>query len=250
MGYKKLLKKGNWKGYFDAAFFMMQYRDMAELTLDVHLSDEELSVASINDIREAIGFKYINKTFGRIAGFEVGTHLNGEILGIPVRIWGGYTYTYPGDLDSIEANKQNFWSNFADAINTPDSSILNTVMIYRNFHTTRLDIEFDLFKRLTLGGVVTYNSFMHNIDAVFEGKGEWGTLIETLNNGPLIPGTKKFREGQLNGDIIFDFRANFLIAKGHRVHFIVTNAMNREYALRVGKMNALRMFHVKYQMIF
>lgn len=250
LGYKKLLKKGNWKGYFDAAFFVMQYRDMAELTLDVHLSDEDLSVASINDIREAIGFKYINKTFGRIAGFEVGTHLNGEVLGVPVRIWGGYTYTYPGDLDSIEANEQNFWSNFADGINTPDSSMLNTVMIYRNFHTTRFDIEFDLFKRLTLGGVVTYNSFMHNIDAVFEGKGEWGTLIEILNDGPLIPGTKEFRTSQLNGDIVFDFRANFLITEGHRVHFIVTNAMNREYALRVGRMNALRMFHVKYQMTF
>jgi len=30
----------------------------------------------------------------------------------------------------------------------------------------------------------------------------------------------------------------------------VTNVMNREYALRVGKMNALRMFNVKYQMTF
>ena len=250
LGYKKLLKKGQWKGYFDLAFFVMQYKNMSELTFDLHLSEEEITNAPINVVLNNLGFKYVDNVNGRIAGYEGSAHLNGNILGMPVRFWGGYTYTYPGDLDSLSTLNQSFIGNFFDAMYNPDTLMLPTVMRYRSLHTARLDVEFDLFKVLTIGGVVTFNGFMHNIDAVFEGKGEWGELVETLNEGPIIPGTVEFRETQLGGDWIFDVRASLEFTKGHRVHFIVTNVMNQEYALRVGKMNALRMFNVKYQMTF
>lgn len=250
LGYKKLLKKGRWKGYLDLAFFVMQYKNMSELTFDLHLSEDELANAPINVILDNLGFKYVDNVNGRIAGYEASTHLNGDIFGMPVRVWGGYTYTYPGDLDSLDVLNQSFWGNFVNGMNVPDSSMLPTIMRYRSLHTARFDVEFDLFKVLTIGGIATFNGFMHNIDAVFEGKGEWGELVETLNEGPIIPGTVEFRESQLGGDWVFDVRASLAFAKGHRVHFIVTNVMNREYALRVGKMNALRMFNVKYQMTF
>lgn len=250
LGYKKLLKNGRWKGYFDAAFFMMQYQNMSELTFDLHLSNEQIGTLPLNVILDNLGFKYVDRVNGRIAGYEVSTHLNGDIFGMPVRVWGGYTYAYPGDLDSLAALNQSYWGNFFDAMGTPDSLMLPTIMRYRSLHTARFDVEFDLFNVLTIGGVATFNGFMHNIDAVFEGKGKWGKLVEDLNGGPIIPGTVEFRETQLGGDWVFDVRASAEIAKGHRVHFIVTNVMNHEYALRVGKMNALRMFNVKYQMTF
>jgi outer membrane receptor protein involved in Fe transport len=250
LGYKKLLKKGRWKGYLDAAFFMMQYRNMSELMFDVHLTDEEIATLPAGEIFNNLGFKYVDEVNGRIAGYEVSAHLNGNILGMPIRVWGGYTYAYPGDLDSLEALNQSYWGNFFDAMGTPDSTMLPTVMRYRSLHTARIDVEFDLFKILTIGGIATFNGFMHNIDAVFEGGGEWGETIEGLNGGPIIPGTVAFRESQLGGDWVFDVRASAEVAKGHRVHFIVTNMMNREYALRIGKMNRLRMFNVKYQMTF
>lgn len=250
LGYKKLLKKGRWKGYFDLAFFVMQYQNMSELTFDLHLSEDEIANAPIGVILNNLGFKYVDNVNGRIAGYEASTHLNGDIFGMPVRFWGGYTYTYPGDLDSLDVLNQSFWGNFIDGMNVPDSSMLPTIMRYRSLHTARFDVEFDLFKVLTIGGIATFNGFMHNIDAVFEGKGEWGELVETLNEGPIIPGTVEFRETQLGGDWVFDVRASLEFTKGHRVHFIVTNVTNREYALRVGKMNALRMFNVKYQMTF
>lgn len=250
LGYKKLLKTGNWKGYIDAAFFVMQYKNMSELTFDLHLSPDEIANAPLTVILDNLGFKYVDNVNGRIAGYEVNTHLNGNVFNMPLRIWGGYTYTYPGDLDSIKALKQSYWGNFFDAMGEPDSLMLPTVMRYRSLHTARFDMEFDLFNVLTIGGVATFNGFMHNIDAVFEGKGEWGKLVEDLNNGPIIPGTVAFRESQLGGDWVFDVRASLEFAEGHRVHFIVTNVANREYALRVGKMNPLRMFNVKYQMTF
>ncbi len=250
LGYKKLLKKGHWKGYFDAAFFMMQYQNMSELTFDLHLNDEQIANAPITVILDNLGFKYVDNVNGRIAGYDLSTHLNGAIFGMPIRIWGGYTYTYPGDLDSLKALKQSYWGNFFDAMNTPDSLMLPTIMRYRSLQTARFDIEFDVFKFLTIGGIATFNGFMHNIDAVFEGKGEWGKLIEDLNGGPIIPGTVEFRQKQLGGDWIFDVRASVEVAKGHRLNFIVTNVTNREYALRVGKMNALRIFNIKYQMTF
>lgn len=250
LGYKRLLKKGKWKGYFDVALFVMQYRNMSELTFDLHLTDEEIANLTITETINNLGFKYVGNVDGRIAGYEVSTHLNGSILGMPVRFWGGYTYAYPGDLDSLATLNQSFWGNFVNGMNNPDSVMLPTIMRYRSLHTARFDVEFDLFKVLTLGSVITFNGFMHNIDAVFEGKGEWGELVETLNNGPIIPGTIEFRESQLGGDWVFDVRASLEFTKGHRVHFIVTNLMNREYALRVGRMNALRMFNVKYQMTF
>jgi iron complex outermembrane receptor protein len=250
IGYKKLLKKGRWKGYLDAAFFMMQYQNMSELTFDLHLSADQLGTLPLDVILDNLGFKYVDNVSGRIAGYEVSAHLNGDILGMPVRLWGGYTYAYPGDLDSLEALNQPYWGNFFDAMGTPDSLMLPTIMRYRSLHTARIDLEFEVFKFLTIGGIATFNGFMHNIDAVFEGKGEWGGLVEDLNGGPIIPGTIEFRETQLGGDWVFDVRASVEIAKGHRVHFIVSNVMNHEYALRVGKMNALRMFNARYQMTF
>ena len=37
-----------------------------------------------------------------------------------------------------------------------------------------------------------------------------GELVETLNEGPIIPGTVEFREKQLGGDWVFDVRASLV----------------------------------------
>lgn len=247
IGYKKLFKTGSWKGYLDAAFFIMEYQNMVELIFDLHLENPEN--ATLQERFDNLGFKYINAAHGRISGMELSVHLHGKIGQLPLRIWGGYTYTYPGDLDSIRHHNQNYFSNLFKAFSTPSAEIIPTILRYRSLHTARLDVEFYI-KKLTLGFVANFNGHMHNIDEAFEGKGEWGQLIEEFNNGPIIPGLAAFRAEQVNGDWVFDLRLKYNVTPKHQVHFIVNNLLNREYALRVGRMNPLRTFNVKYQMFF
>ncbi len=246
IGYKKLFNVGDWKGYLDAAVFVMQYDNMAELTFGLHLDD---STATFSEIIQNIGFKYVNATKGRIGGYELTAHLDGKIGTIPLKIWGGYTYTYPGDLDSIETHNQNYWSNLFTAMGTPSAEMIPTIMLYRSLHTARFDIEF-YFNKLTLGFVANYNGHIHNIDGIFEGEGQWAELIETLNGQPIIPGFEEYRAANTDGFWVFDARLAYHLNEQHHLHFVVTNVTNKEYALRPGRMNPLRMFNVKYQMEF
>ena len=86
-----------------------------------------------------------------------------------------------------------------------------------------------------------YNSFMNNIDAVFE-DGVAGTQI--------LPGLKQYRLDPLynRGNLVFDFRLGYKIVDKYRIGFIINNALNREYEARPGDIQAPRNFVLQLQM--
>ena len=242
-GYKRLFRNDYINGYADVALFNMDYWNMAEVVFG-YFGEGALDPSQI-------GFKSVNLSRGRIAGLEVSSYFNGQIGPIPYRFWGGYTYTYPGDLDSIQSKNMNYFVNlvkgFGDVENNKE--LQQTILKYRSLHTARLDLEFP-FKFVTVGGAAIFNGYMWQIDDILLSEGDIGELIYTLNGGELIPGYREFRETSKGGDWVYDARISVDLGKHIRLGFIVNNVANREYAIRPGRMNAMRTYNLKCQLKF
>lgn len=245
LGYKQLFKNKYLDGYIDFALFNMEYRSLAEFTFGYHGDPQQALDISL------IGFKTVNTSPSRIAGFEVSSYLNAKIGKLPVRLWGGYTYSYPADMDTLRNNNLSYMNHFFDAFYNPDSTTIETILRYRSLHTARLDLEFDL-KPVTLGFAAIYNGYIWQIDDVFIGEGTYGELIAALLGGEIIPGFTDFRERtrEEGGTMVYDARVSVDVGKYVKLHFIVNNILNKEYAIRPGRMEAPRSFNLKCQITF
>lgn len=248
LGYKKVINTENWKGYIDFATFLIKYNDMSYLTLDYHRNppvpvDSVLQV--LYEEPNNFGYKYINLEQAMIAGFEVSANINGKIGKLPFRLWAGYTYTYPGDLDSIAARGESFFQNALKAFTLNDETVLNSLLNYRSTHVARSDIEFYI-NDLTVGFSANYDGYLHRIDPILEGRGLWGPFIQQVGGDLLLPGVVEWRENNPKVNIIYDLKLAYQINKYHQLHFIVNNLLNRTYSIRPGRINPLRTFNVKY----
>lgn len=248
IGYKRLFDHPWMKGYWDVALFSMDYWNLTEVVFGYH----GRANVPINEFEtDKLGFQMQNSARARIAGIEISTYTSGKIATIPYRLWAGYTYAYPGDLDSLRANDLNYYSLLAQGLfSGVDSTMASTVLRYRSMHTARIDLEFPLKDWLTIGGAANYNGYMWTIDEVFVGEGYYGQTLEFLLGEPLIPGFKEYREQTQGGDWVFDARASVSLGKHVRISGIINNVLNREYSLRPGRMNAPRSYNLRCQFTF
>jgi iron complex outermembrane receptor protein len=129
-----------------------------------------------------------------------------------------------------------------------DSAYLSTfsdtttnVLKYRFNHLVKADIEAS-WKGISVGVSARYNSFMNNIDIVFEQELTAGVSI--------LPGLKEYREENNKGALVFDFRTGYNFAEHYRVGFIINNLLNAEYVTRPGDIQAPRSFILQLQMKF
>lgn len=246
LGYKRLFKSEYINGYADVALFSMDYWNLTEVVAGYH---GEANTSLNNWDLSLFGLQMQNVTRGRIAGIELSTYINGKVASVPYRLWAGYTYTYPGDLDSIRANDMSYFGNLIQAMGTVDSTLVESILPYRSLHTGRIDFEIPT-KWFALGIAANYNGYMWQMDDIFIGEGGIGQTLETLLGGPLVPGFKEFRETSKGGTWVFDTRVSVDLGEHIRLAFIVNNLLNREYALRPGRMNAPRSFNLKCQLTF
>ena len=109
----------------------------------------------------------------------------------------------------------------------------STMLKYRYKHIAKADIEI-LYKKISLGGSMRYNSFMKNIDYIFTSE-----LLPILTG---ISGINEAREKFKDGDLIIDLRAGYQMTKTARLGFIVNNLLNTEYMSRPANMMPPRTF--------
>ncbi|MBX7180761.1 MAG: TonB-dependent receptor [Bacteroidia bacterium] len=221
---KQGYKFGNFMGYLDMALFWYEFKDMIEY---VFLIDPE----------KGFGFQAKNISRARIAGAEISTIADGKILGIPVRLFAGYTFNYPADLESDTAQRKAniFIQNLFQSIGKPDSLLAtSSILKYRLRNTARADLEFEPFKKILIGGTCTYNSFMERIDLIFD----------QLN------GISKYRESHKKGILVFDMRFAYKLSDRSTISLIVKNISNQEYSLRPGLLEAPRSFTLQYKLQF
>ena len=243
IGIKQGIMIDNWKGFIDVAGFIMEYDDMIEFTFG------RWDPGNTNpDSLLGLGFKCVNIGEARVSGVEFSVGGNGQIGEMELSILGSYTYinpiilnpndvyySYVNDGVIQEVNYTDIESNGGASSDTgPNGNLLK----YRNQHLLKFDIQADT-KHMSFGISARYNSFMQNVDGIFE---------SNVFNGPsaLIDfGITDSRERFVDGDLIFDTRFSVKINPQITLSAIIDNFYNVEYQIRPAYIGPPRTFSLK-----
>ncbi len=240
LGIKQGIQISKWLGYIDLALFWQEYYEMIEFTLDYYPPDPNAPF----DLKY-IGFKSLNISRARIAGYELSFVGEGSFGKIPVRTFGGYTFTYPVELnaqggDETLNNLGNYLPRFFKSMVTIDDDILSGLLRYRYRHTVKADVEVDLSK-FTVGTEFQYYSFVEKID-------DWliTPLVKSIEEMDLQNYRTKQQERRMQGNIFWNLRGAYNFDKYGKISVIVNNVINRESSYRPAKMDPPLNFVFQY----
>ena len=204
IGLKQGLQFGSWSGYVDAAYFWTEYQDMMEFTFGKY--------GKMTDPLNGLGFKSVNIGNAVIKGVDLSLTGGGKIGAFNLMMLAGYTFMDPKQLD-FDAKKD-----------TIKNSAKYNILKYRYKHIAKFDIE-GTYKKFSLGFSFRYNSFMENIDEVFN---------------KVISGVEHYRKLHNNGDYIIDNRISWQFNDQFRLAIVTKNLLNREYMGRPADLQAPR----------
>ena len=236
-GIKKKLRVGGKNIYLDAAVFMLQYEDMIEYTLRPQLTPEGGIIIDEEGVLQFY-FQALNIGKSRISGFEFSANGEVDVAGIPVRIFGGYTYQYAGDLsrDTSQVNMGAYLENFLDSFGETRDSLVTagSLLKYRNSGTFKFDVEADLGP-VTVGASINKQDYIDEIDWYFN---------------ELVSGLANFREQFTDGFSSLDSRIVYKPNEDASFSFIVTNMRNAIISSRPGIISAPRSFVLRFDYKF
>ncbi len=248
LGFKQLVKLGSsWKGFFDVAAFINEYSNMTEFTFGIYnpLTGESLSSNGILDteayneliaqgivLSQLVGFRATNAEKARITGLEFSFNSQGKIGEVELTSLLGYTYMNPISLNQDSTYRISF------------SDSTSNMLKYRFKHLVKLDIQ-ATYKKFSLGVSLRYNSFMKNIDLMFE-----EPITTDVGEIFILPGLREYRKNNSNGALVFDSRFIYHITKEMKLNLIVNNLFNAEYVSRPADLQAPRNFLIQLQYAF
>jgi iron complex outermembrane receptor protein len=231
LGVKQVFKIGGWKAMADVAGFANYYSNMTEFTFGLYKPDsitvlQTTNPDTINYFYNWVGFQAQNAEQAFIGGAEFSFNSIGKIGEVDLTTLLGYTYMYP-----VSLNKDSLYKlSFSD----PSTNMLK----YRFNHMAKADIQ-ATYKAFSVGISSRYNSYMRNIDRVFED----GVLGEEL-----LVGMANYRSVFNKGVAVFDARFGYQINEAFKVNFIANNLFNKEYVSRPGDVQAPRNFILQMQL--
>ena len=248
LGFKQLVKLGSsWKGFFDVAAFINEYSNMTEFTFGIYnpLTGESLSSNGILDteayneliaqgivLSQLVGFRATNAEKARITGLELSFNSQGKIGEVELTSLLGYTYMNPISLNQDPTYRISF------------SDSTSNMLKYRFKHLVKMDIQ-ATYKKFSLGISLRYNSFMKNIDLMFE-----EPILTDTGQQFILPGLKEYRKNNSSGALVFDSRFIYHITKEMKLNLIVNNLFNAEYVSRPADLQAPRNFLLQLQYAF
>ncbi len=243
IGLKQGVRIGDWKGMIDVSGFINEYNNMIEFTFGLYKPDSISLNTDPNSpgyINNFLGFQAQNAEKAQIAGIELSFNSTGQIGKFEIISLMGYTFMNPISLNNDSVYRQTF--------SDPTSSILK----YRFRHLAKLDVEVN-YEKFSLGYSARYNSFMENIDRLFEISAEEYLFGGAPANGGgtfILPGNKEYREEFNGGNLVFDLRLGYKLNDTYRIGFMVNNLFNEEYTSRPGDIQPPRHYMLQVQMKF
>lgn len=245
IGIKQGVKIGGWKGMLDISGFINEYKDMIEFSFGLYnptngnqinpgsqegLNEYNALLGQGYTITDMIGFRAMNAESARISGIDVSFNSFGSIGDFEIISLIGYTYMNPISL------------NMDSSYTMWNSDSTTNMLKYRFKHLAKADVEVNYKKKYSLGLSMRYNSFMRNIDKVFEEPIAGSTYI--------LPGLKEYRQIYNGGNLVFDARIAYKFNDKYRVSFIANNILNAEVTSRPGDIQPPRNYAVQVQMKF
>lgn len=225
IGVKQGFKISKWSAYIDAAAFWTEYQNMIQYQFGQYGNP-------YLDPMFGLGFAAQNIGFARISGYDISLVGQGKIFGVETTVLAGYTYINPINLT--------YWRDTLPE-NDPlrlEARLKNNELKYRFRNLVKADVQFD-YKKFGTGLSFRYNSFMRNIDPLFE---------DTIAN--VVPGLYKYRRAHNKGDYVFDYRVGYQFTEQMRISFIINNILNREYMIRPADMQPPRTFQIQFSFKF
>ncbi len=214
------------KGFIDAAFFYMRYKNMMEFNVD---SEPGYLVAFRS--------KNVGNTF--IYGIETNVFAQGKLRNFPTNLMIGYTYIDPKFQEFNVRSKNGGITNY-------------NVLKYRFRHTFTASWDIDV-KGFTFGTNWQYYSFMENLDKIFNDEnGLLGINFAEFRETRRKDGREANKEPRTyRGDFILDFRIGYHTKNDIvRFSFLVKNVANREYSLRPALIEPPRNFQARVDFSF
>jgi outer membrane cobalamin receptor len=226
LGWKQIIPVGKWKASVDVAGFINQYSNMTEFTFGLYIPDTITPSINPNElgyIGNWLGFQAQNAEEARITGVELSINSAGKIKEVEIISLLGYTYMNPVSLNTDSAYRETF------------SNQQTNLLKYRFRHLVKADVQVK-WRKYAIGVSGRYNSYMENIDRIFE---------ETLFGQELLPGLKGYREINNKGILVMDMRLIVDVWKDFSVNFIVNNLFNVEYVSRPADIQPPRTFMIQ-----
>lgn len=236
LGFQQHFKTKNniYNGLFDIAIFWQEYRNL----VDFGAATDTTSNAQIN-------LRAQNISKARIAGWDISLKNNFSINAknnIYLNI--GYVYAFPIELNSninnpdfdnstVKGYLKNMFGYMTKQIGGID---FYQVLRYRNRHLLTIDLEYNLLDKVTLGTDIRYYSNFESFDIIFLG----------ITGVPEYLGS----DDRTKGAWVFNARAFYHFSKKHSLGFILKNFTNKEYWLRVGRIEQPMSFTLQYRMEF
>ncbi len=236
LGFQQQFKSKNnkYNGLFDVAFYWQEYRNL----VDFGGVTDSTSNAMIN-------LRAQNISRARIAGWDVSFKNNLNINqknNIYLNV--GYVYAFPIELNSYVNNPnfdnstvKGYLKNMFRYVTKQIGGVdFYQVLRYRNRHLLTIDLEYNLLDKITLGTDVRYYSNFEGFDQVFLG----------IEGVPQYLGS----DDRTKGAWIFNARAFYHFNKKHSLGIIMKNLSNKEYWLRVGRLEQPMSLTMQYRMEF
>jgi outer membrane receptor protein involved in Fe transport len=235
-GIKQVVAFGRFIGYLDVVAFVQQFENNIEFNFG--------QFGSLQDPFLGLGFASINIGRTRVSGGEATLAGRGKIGKYEINILAGYTYTLPVTLEPNAPYPVTTDGKTPLTYNRSGTDSSGNLLKYRFRHLFKTDLEASR-GRFNGGFSLRYNSFMENIDRVFE------DLDQTL---PLFglpaPGLTQFRKNNNRGIWVVDIRLHIKLNNTVRIGFVVNNLFNVEYALRPMVIEAPRTTAVQLMLAF
>lgn len=261
-------KFGQWNMSSELNTFIMKFQNMTELGFGIWGGETNETLNPLG-----IGFKAINVGETKITGLEFNTRGYGKIGQVEVDFKFGYTYMNPvavdndyvyesyvdqaGDIASSISDEllvQLVVASIIDSIGDITYSNTSTdpsVLKYRYEHLFNLDMGIH-YKKFHPSINIRYNSFMKNIDNLFESYmfnanvrdifSATSSLDESINLLVQDMQIAESRKRNKNGDWLFDVRLAYDLTDKVKVMFAVENVFNHEFQTRPAQFGAPRKF--------
>lgn len=233
LGIKQGFQFFGFKATLDYALFWQEYKNLIQFEFrqwknDTFYFDYTLTPPVLISTPGVIGFRAVNMGNTRTAGMELSLEGEGTIGAVGLRTLCGYTYIYPVNLDA-DTNLKNpftYTRNFMDAFYGLNAVQMNSVLPYRNRHLVKADVDLT-YKKFGFGyGMFYYSAYDKIDDALFI----------------LVPGIQKFMDQARPGDLIHNLRFSYILNTNLSIGLLINNITNREYAIRLARLEPPRHF--------
>lgn len=231
LGLKQEIKIKNYNVAVDLSLFWMEYENFINYVLGSYNEPGKTELTT--------GFKPFNVKNARIAGLEFMLQGQGKIGPISANFSGGYTFTYPVDLDADTSQKNLgvYIQNLFGSLNGVDSTKMAGLLKYRNRHIFKFDLDLH-YKRLAVGITMDWNLNFEKIDGYF-------AVINTVS-----PGINDYLNDYPGGSSIWDARISYDVTKTSRLSIISKNLFNAEFSERPGLIGPPRSIIAQLQVMF